>query len=273
MDAKRFGRGTLGSLALATCTALAVVLFATAAVAEPGNGNGNAYGSGNANASPNGNAYGLENGNNGQAETHQTSGTGGTSGTATLPQPISNADSNGVGANVSGPYDSTRDGSPSLNGNGDGNAIGQPCAGCVGGADNKNPPGQLPGPSDLNAGYECDRNNGIGNTNPAHTGCVDNVVTPPVTPPVVTPPVVTPPVVTPPVVTPPGLTPVSITPPSAVATQPAAVQSAGVTSPRPAALAFTGSNILLELLVGILALGLGVTMLVRSRLQRRHAAS
>jgi LPXTG-motif cell wall-anchored protein len=41
----------------------------------------------------------------------------------------------------------------------------------VGKADNKNPKGQMPGPSDKNAGYECDRNNGIGKTNPAHTGC------------------------------------------------------------------------------------------------------
>lgn len=44
-----------------------------------------------------------------------------------------------------------------------------------------NPPGQLPFP-DSNAGYECDSNHGIGQTNPAHTGCVPPPVPPPVPP-------------------------------------------------------------------------------------------
>ena len=57
------------------------------------------------------------------------------------------------------------------NGKGDGSATGKPCAGCVGNADDKNPPGQAPGGSDHNAGYECDRNEGVGKENPAHTGC------------------------------------------------------------------------------------------------------
>ena len=102
-------------------------------------------------------------------------------GSATSPQPISKADANPGGANgqcPGGPYCSTRDGSPSLNGNGNGAAVGKPCAGCVGKADNKNPPGQMPNGSDHNNGYECDGNHGIGRSNPAHTGC-----TPPVTPP------------------------------------------------------------------------------------------
>lgn len=100
------------------------------------------------------------------------------------PQPLSTADSGGTGANPGGTaggsctladptnaYCSTRDGSASLNGSGDGAAEGQPCAGCVGTADNKNPQGQTPNGGDANAGYECDRNSGIGRTNPAHTGC------------------------------------------------------------------------------------------------------
>ena len=70
-----------------------------------------------------------------------------------------------------GEYCSTRDGSPSRNGNGDGEAKGRPCAGCVGKADDKNPPGQYPNGSDANNGYECDGNSGVGKTNPAHTGC------------------------------------------------------------------------------------------------------
>jgi hypothetical protein len=76
-----------------------------------------------------------------------------------------------------GPYDSTCDGSPSGNGNGGGNAGGKPCAGCVGSADDKNPPGQLPGPQDNNNGYECDGNSGIAKGNPAHSGCAATTTT------------------------------------------------------------------------------------------------
>ena len=74
------------------------------------------------------------------------------------------------GANQSGPYDPT---TPCTGDNqGNGNA---PCNGSVGNADDKNPPGQLPGGSDSNNGYECDNNKGIGDNggNPAHTGCVE----------------------------------------------------------------------------------------------------
>src|SRR4051794_19862986 len=87
----------------------------------------------------------------------------------------------GHGANTSGAYDNTCDGSPSRNGSDkDGTRGGRPCAGCVGNADDKNPPGQYPdGPTDHNNGYECDQkgrsenegNNGVGFGNPAHTGC------------------------------------------------------------------------------------------------------
>ena len=61
---------------------------------------------------------------------------------------------------------------PAGNGNGNGNAYGKPGAGMVGNADNKNPQGQAPNADeDGNNGYECDGNNGIAKTNPAHTGC------------------------------------------------------------------------------------------------------
>ena len=112
----------------------------------------------------------------------------GTSDTAPLnsPQPLSKADRNGTGANpgdtCTHSYCSTRDGSASGNGVGDGEAKGKPCAGCVGKADNKNPKGQYPDGSDHNAGYECDRNQGIGKTNPAHTGCT-GATSEPTTPP------------------------------------------------------------------------------------------
>ena len=87
----------------------------------------------------------------------------------------------GHGANTDGPgnqYHNTCDGSASENGNGGGEAKGKPCAGCVGNADDKNPPGQADNGNDHNHGYECDvkgqpngGNNGVGKGNPAHTGC------------------------------------------------------------------------------------------------------
>jgi hypothetical protein len=63
----------------------------------------------------------------------------------------------------------------------DSDPSGRPCAGCVGNADDKNPPGQGPDAQhDGNNGYECDRkgdvdggNNGIAWGNPAHTGCLN----------------------------------------------------------------------------------------------------
>src|SRR3954468_8049752 len=147
--------------------------------------------------------------------------------TYTDPQPPSKADFSGHGANTHGPYDSTRSGAPSLNGNGKGKAVGKPCAGCVGKADNKNPKGQMPNGSDANAGYECDRNHGIGRTNPAHTGCVATTPSTPPSTPVSTPP--TSPVSTPPTspVSPPPTSPVS-TPPT---TQATSVGSTPPTSP------------------------------------------
>ena len=112
-----------------------------------------------------------------QAGTHSSSGTSGTAGDPSSPQPESTADANTGGANgqcPGGTYCSTRHGEASHNGNGNGKATGKPCAGCVGKADNKNPPGQetsSPRTTFPNNGYECDNNNGIGKTNPAHTGC------------------------------------------------------------------------------------------------------
>lgn len=97
--------------------------------------------------------------------------TGGSTSPTGCPNKHMGTDGKGNGANESGAYDSTCDGSPSGNGNGGGNAGGKPCAGCVGNADDKNPPGQAPDGSDDNKGYECDENSGVGRTNPAHTGC------------------------------------------------------------------------------------------------------
>ena len=115
-----------------------------------------------------------------KGSTYTGVGGGQPSGDIHSPQPYSNADKNNTGANdtsSSNQYKSTRDGSPSLNGNGGGKQVGQPCAGCVGKADNKNPPGQAPNGTDHNAGYECDRNHGIGRSNPAHTGCTSGGTT------------------------------------------------------------------------------------------------
>src|SRR4051794_10319176 len=98
------------------------------------------------------------------------------------------------GANNDDGYQSTCD-PTDFGGNGQefgpGLQTGKPCAGCVGNADDKNPPGQYPDGSDGNSGYECDGrdrpfvdqngngNHGIGDENPAHTGCTSETVTTP----------------------------------------------------------------------------------------------
>lgn len=101
------------------------------------------------------------------------------SGTLTIKVPTVSADrdcvvlqdaypSDGPGANTSGPPDNgaynPTCSQPGRHGH-------QPATGSVGKADAKNPPGQAPNGSDHNAGYECDRNQGIGKGNPAHTSC------------------------------------------------------------------------------------------------------
>jgi hypothetical protein len=160
-------------------TALAVVALGGIASASPNQtpGTPNAHAAdapGQSNAHNPHDQQNQQNAGNGTADSHVTDGTAGTSGDPAQPQPLSGADQNTGGANgqcPGGPYCSTRDGSPSGNGNGTGKSVGKPCAGCVGKADNKNPKGQMPNGSDHNAGYECDRNHGIGRSNPAHTGC------------------------------------------------------------------------------------------------------
>ena len=184
-----------------------LVLFAFGVTAptyaDPGgNGNGSAKRDAaattatTAGANGQGADHGKALGKVGRSSTSTTTSSSGGTGTSTTggpstkagkigPQPISTADANKGGANgkcPGGPYCSTRDGSTSLNGNGNGRAVGKPCAGCVGKADNKNPPGQLPNGKDHNAGYECDRNHGIGRTNPAHSGCKPAKPTPIPTP-------------------------------------------------------------------------------------------
>jgi hypothetical protein len=212
---------------LATLLALGLVTMTGVAYADPGNGNGAA------NASDNANGKGL-------VTADSSSSSSATSGDTSQPQPPSNADFSGNGANTSGSFDSTRNGSPSLNGSGNGQATGKPCAGCVGKADNKNPLGQSTG--DKNKGYECDDNNGIGKTNPAHTGCAPET------------PIVTP--VTPPV-TPPVVLGETLVPPTEVL---------GVSFSRSAgALALTGGDVAVLVEVALIVMGLGVVMVAASR--------
>ena len=75
--------------------------FATVASADPGNGSGEGQGNGNGAAQSEANAS-LN------SDKHQTEGTAGTVGDPTQPQPLSNADQNGNGANVSGGLNNTR---------------------------------------------------------------------------------------------------------------------------------------------------------------------
>ena len=176
--------GTGAAMAAPSVHAADAAASTPAATSQPasspdGNGKGNGNGNGQAKGHDKGSGS-QDSGSTSQDSTttsgssDHSSGNAGTSGDPSQPQPPSNADQNSGGANgkcPGGPYCSTRDGSPSGNGNGNGKATGKPCAGCVGKADNKNPKGQYPNGSDHNAGYECDRNHGIGRTNPAHTGC------------------------------------------------------------------------------------------------------
>jgi hypothetical protein len=53
----------------------------------------------------------------------------------------------------------------------DSDGSGKPADGSVGRADDKAPGGQAADGSDPNRGYECDDNHGVGQGNPAHTGC------------------------------------------------------------------------------------------------------
>lgn len=122
---------------------------------------------------------------------------------ASAPNHVCDGDSGGHsdtgnGANTDGSgneYHNTCPAGPSQNGNGGGDATGRPCMGCVGQADDKNPPGQANNGGDANSGYECDvkgnpngGNNGIGKGNPAHTGCVPQQPPPPDNPPPGNPP-------------------------------------------------------------------------------------
>lgn len=109
-----------------------------------------------------------------------TGGSGDTGGAQKNPNAVCDGSDNsdtGHGANQGGPYDNTCPDGASQNGKSTDNNSSKPCAGCVGNADDKNPGavkqtnGQYPNGTDRNAGYECDRNQGIGQSNPAHTGC------------------------------------------------------------------------------------------------------
>jgi hypothetical protein len=175
---KRLKNGSLIATAIASLMAL-MVMLATPAFADS-QGKGKGQGTEKKAESAAVTEEVVEGDAPGKSDHSQ--GNAGTSGDPNEPQPGSNADFTGNGANDDGPYDSTRDGSPSGNGNGGGSATGKPCAGCVGKADNKNPPGQMPGGSDPNNGYECDGNSGIGKTNPAHTGCTESPPPPPCDP-------------------------------------------------------------------------------------------
>ncbi|MEY2423368.1 MAG: hypothetical protein QOI95_3435 [Acidimicrobiaceae bacterium] len=110
-------------------------------------------------------------------------GSGDTGGDQKNPNAVCDGSTNsdtGHGANQGGPYDNTCPDGASQNGKSTDNNSSKPCAGCVGNADDKNPGaakqtnGQYPNGTDHNAGYECDRNQGIGQSNPAHTGCGGN---------------------------------------------------------------------------------------------------
>lgn len=269
----------LARVAAVSATAIVLTLgfVAAGAGAEPGGNGENAATSAQGKSSDTGkpDEKGAPRSDRGKTKSSQHESSQGkpSSEDTNSPQPPSNADYSGNGANTHGPYDSTRDGSPSQNGEGDGKAKGKPCAGCVGKADNKNPPGQLPGGSDPNAGYECDANKGVGKGNPAHTSCQEQPPTP--TPPETTPPETTTPKTAPPTTTtaPPPTTdttattrPETTTPPTPTSpgeTQPPAGGEAPEAAPE--ALPTTGVNAMLPLLGGLVAVLLGGVLLLVGR--------
>ena len=252
----RFTPITFARLAVVAVALGAALCMGGTAWAAPG-GNGHGYGPGNGQGNGQGNGRPTT-----SAPTAPTAPT-----VPTVPTAPTTGANGANGQCPGGPYCATGTGAPSGNGSGNGKAVGKPCAGCVGKADNKNPKGQLPGGSDGNNGYECDGNHGIGRTNPAHTGCTSAPVTP--TPPGSTPPISTPPISTPPVtptVVPPASTSHGVEPATAVRTL----------DPQPAvhhatSLAFTGADLSRDLGVGGLLLGAGLGMIALGR--RRTGAA
>ena len=160
MDLKRLTRTPL-VLALAMLMVLVVSISAWAAPSEQGEDNGRGHEKKEAEQQPTPEPTPTDDGD---------------------PCTTTHGSDTGHGANNDGPdnaYTSNCDGRDSDNGNDSGGSGGRPCAGCVGNADDKNPPGQATDDSDANSGYECDTNNGVGGKksnpapagNPAHTGC------------------------------------------------------------------------------------------------------
>jgi cobalamin biosynthesis Mg chelatase CobN len=231
------------------------------------NAGANANAANNPHAADSSSSSSSQSASSGQAASTSSTSTGSTSANTSAGNPNAGCNqtpygSTGPGANHSGPYNDTCTGAASGNGNGGGKAVGKPCAGCVGKADEKNPKGQYPNGSDHNKGYECDGNKGIGQTNPAHTGCVPTPQTPP--PPPSTPPV-----------TPPSVsgTEVSRTgTPAAVLGEvllrsPASVEAAVAT--RGGALPRTGMDLMSPTLLGAALLALGSLLL---KLAKRRPA-
>lgn len=175
----------LGRLILLIGIVLAIMTLTSFPVfaVQGGNGNGKAGENGQGAEHANENSAAEEGSESAiQSESDSETSSSGSSSSGSSVQ-ICDGDSGGnsdtgSGANQGTTYDNTCPNGPSGNGNGGGDATGKPCAGCVGQADDKNPPGQEPGPQDHNNGYECDGNKGIAKTNPAHTGCVRTTTTP-----------------------------------------------------------------------------------------------
>lgn len=168
-----FVRLVLAAVGLTLASALGVVASGTAEQSNTGAA-ASAPGQQRAQSNSQGAGQGQSSGGQGQAQGGGQGQAQANSGGEGQAQGQAKGNSEGTGANQSGPYNPSGVGKQSGNGNSDNNNGKRPCAGCVGKADAKNPPGQLPGGSDRNRGYECDENQGVGKTNPAHSGCGNN---------------------------------------------------------------------------------------------------
>ncbi len=205
---------------------------------------------------------------NGNVGTHTNNGAKSSNFVQGPTQPYSNADKKNAGANTtspSNPYKST----------GYGQVQGGHYPGSVGKADNKFPPGHAPNGSDLNRGYECDQNPGIGNGNPAHSACLAILPTAPRASSTPRPPSTPPPPPSP--TGPSGAKPPAVIPTvSAVSLRAAETQASGAppqykprSVPVSGALSFTGSNVIPMALAGAVMLAIGSILVALGGMRRR----
>ena len=176
LDARQGDPMTGFTKKLARTTAVAIILVLStglSALSAPSD-NGASHRSSEANGNSNQNANSHSQAASESASASLSTSTQSTTTTCDGDPSGKSGSGSGANSNPAGTFTNSCDWGSSGNGNGGGLSVGKPCAGCVGQADDKNPPGHKNDPSGSNRGYECSTNHGIARTNPAHTGCRNN---------------------------------------------------------------------------------------------------